>query len=75
MGLENPFHLLFIAVVALVVLGPKRLPELARAAGKSMREFRDALSGSDTLSGSDAPHENVVEPEAQVEQDSPRLLD
>ncbi len=45
MGFENPFHLLFIAVVALVVLGPRRLPELARAAGKSMREFRDALNG------------------------------
>jgi len=28
----------------LVVLGPKRLPELARALGKGMREFRDALS-------------------------------
>jgi sec-independent protein translocase protein TatA len=45
MGIENPVHLLFLAVVALVVLGPKRLPELARAAGKGMREFRDSLSG------------------------------
>jgi sec-independent protein translocase protein TatA len=45
MGIENPLHLLFIAAVALVVLGPKRLPELARAAGKSMREFREALNG------------------------------
>jgi sec-independent protein translocase protein TatA len=44
-GIENPVHLLFIAAVALVVLGPKRLPELARAAGKSMREFREALNG------------------------------
>jgi sec-independent protein translocase protein TatA len=45
MGIENPLHILFIAAVALVVLGPKRLPELARAAGKSMREFREALNG------------------------------
>jgi sec-independent protein translocase protein TatA len=45
MGIENPVHLLFLAAVALVVLGPKRLPELARAAGKSMREFREALNG------------------------------
>jgi sec-independent protein translocase protein TatA len=43
MGIENPVHLLFIAVVALVVLGPKRLPELARALGKGMREFRQAM--------------------------------
>jgi sec-independent protein translocase protein TatA len=45
MGIENPVHLLFIAAVALVVLGPKRLPEVARALGKGMREFRQAMSG------------------------------
>ena len=44
MGIENPVHLLFIAAVALIVLGPKRLPELARALGKGVREFRDALN-------------------------------
>jgi sec-independent protein translocase protein TatA len=44
-GIENPVHILFVAVVALVVLGPKRLPELTRAAGKSIREFREALNG------------------------------
>ncbi|MFI5009639.1 MAG: twin-arginine translocase TatA/TatE family subunit [Solirubrobacterales bacterium] len=45
MGIENPVHLIFIAAVALVVLGPKRLPEMARALGKGMREFREAMSG------------------------------
>jgi sec-independent protein translocase protein TatA len=44
MGIESPLHLLFIAVVALIVLGPKRLPGLARAVGKGMREFREALN-------------------------------
>jgi sec-independent protein translocase protein TatA len=44
MGLENPVHLLFIGAVALIVLGPKRLPALARALGKGAREFRDALN-------------------------------
>ncbi len=44
MGIENPLHLLFIAVVALVVLGPKRLPDLARALGKGIREFRESMS-------------------------------
>jgi sec-independent protein translocase protein TatA len=46
MGIENPVHLVFIAAVALIVLGPKRLPELARAVGKGVREFRDALSAA-----------------------------
>ena len=45
MGIENPVHLLFIAAVALVVLGPKRLPELARALGKGVREFRESIAG------------------------------
>ncbi|HVA19470.1 MAG TPA: twin-arginine translocase TatA/TatE family subunit [Solirubrobacteraceae bacterium] len=44
MGIESPVHLLFLALVALVVLGPKRLPDLARALGKGMREFREALN-------------------------------
>jgi TatA/E family protein of Tat protein translocase len=44
MGIDNPVHLLFIAVIALLVLGPKRLPELARAVGKGVREFREAIN-------------------------------
>ena len=43
MGIESPVHLLFIALVALIVLGPKRLPGLARAIGQGIREFRGAL--------------------------------
>jgi sec-independent protein translocase protein TatA len=44
MGIDSPVHLLFLGAVALVVLGPKRLPEVARALGKGMREFREAMS-------------------------------
>jgi sec-independent protein translocase protein TatA len=47
MGIENPVHLLFIAVVALVVLGPRRLPDLAKALGRGVREFRDAMSSGE----------------------------
>ncbi len=43
MGIENPVHLLFIGAVALVVLGPRRLPTLARALGEGIREFREAI--------------------------------
>jgi sec-independent protein translocase protein TatA len=43
MGIENPVHLLFLGVVALLVLGPKRLPGLARALGHGIREFRQAI--------------------------------
>jgi len=43
MGIESPVHLLFLGAVALLVLGPKRLPELAKALGKGIREFREAI--------------------------------
>lgn len=43
MGIESPSHLLFLGAVALMVLGPKRLPELARALGKGIREFRESI--------------------------------
>ena len=46
MGIENPVHLLFIAAVALVVLGPKRLPDLASALGNGIREFRESIAGA-----------------------------
>jgi TatA/E family protein of Tat protein translocase len=35
---------MFIAAVALIVLGPKRLPDLVRSLGNGMREFRESLS-------------------------------
>ncbi len=44
MGIENPVHLLFLAAIALIVLGPKRLPALAKALGEGIREFRSSLT-------------------------------
>jgi sec-independent protein translocase protein TatA len=41
----GPLELLLILVVALVVLGPQRLPEAARSVGKGMRELKDSLNG------------------------------
>lgn len=41
----QPTHLLFVLVVALLVLGPKRLPEASRAIGQGIRDFRMAMSG------------------------------
>jgi TatA/E family protein of Tat protein translocase len=43
----QPTHLLFLLVVVLLVLGPKRLPEMARSLGRGFRDFRDAISGED----------------------------
>jgi sec-independent protein translocase protein TatA len=37
--------LIVILIVALLVFGPKRLPEIGRSLGKGMREFKDSISG------------------------------
>ncbi len=41
-------ELIIILVIALLVLGPKKLPEVGRSVGRGMREFKDSLSGSDS---------------------------
>jgi sec-independent protein translocase protein TatA len=41
----QPTHLLFILVIGLLVLGPKRLPEAGRAIGSGLRNFRAGVNG------------------------------
>ncbi len=43
---RNPVtDLIIVAVVALLILGPKRLPLLGRSLGQGMREFKDGITG------------------------------
>jgi sec-independent protein translocase protein TatA len=46
-GLESPMHLLVVLVVAVLVLGPKKLPEAGRSLGAGIRQFKDSLEGDD----------------------------
>ena len=61
----GPLELIAVLIIALVVLGPKRLPEVARSMGKGMREFRGALSG-ESRDDDDVPE---PEPAAEMEPD------
>lgn len=45
-GLIEPGHLLLILLIALIVFGPKKLPELGRGLGKGIREFKDSMNGA-----------------------------
>jgi sec-independent protein translocase protein TatA len=58
----GPLELLVILAIALIVLGPSRLPETARAIGKGMREMRDALSGNDDEDDDFEDDDPVLEP-------------
>jgi sec-independent protein translocase protein TatA len=48
MGWTQPSHIVIILVIALLLFGGKRLPEIGRSLGHGMREFKDAVTGNST---------------------------
>jgi sec-independent protein translocase protein TatA len=56
----GPMELILVLAIALIVLGPKRLPEAGKALGKGLREFKDSVSGI----GHDDDDEDEGEPSA-----------
>jgi sec-independent protein translocase protein TatA len=44
----GPLEVVIVLVIALLVFGPKKLPELGRGLGRGMRDFKRGLSGDDT---------------------------
>lgn len=46
--LFSPVHIIILLVIALLVFGPKRLPEIGAGLGKSLREFKQSMSGAGT---------------------------
>jgi len=57
-GLFQPMHLLVILGIALLVFGPKKLPELGKGIGEGLRGFKSALAGDDA-----PPSSNTSNPE------------
>ncbi len=43
----GPMEIIIVLVIALIVLGPKRLPEMGKSVGRGMREFKNALTMGD----------------------------
>ena len=60
-------EILTIAVVALLVFGPKRLPEIARKAGRVLKEIRGAAD--DLKTGLEAEYREAVEPLRDIRAD------
>jgi sec-independent protein translocase protein TatA len=51
----GPLELIVVLAIALIVLGPKRLPDAGRSLGRGLREFRDSVSGRERPEEQDLP--------------------
>ena len=61
LGNIGPLEIAAVLVIALIVFGPKRLPELGRSLGKGIREFRGSLGG-DNDDEDQSPPPQEIEP-------------
>ena len=53
----GPMELIVVLIIALVVLGPKKLPEVGKSLGKGMREFKESISGMAGNDDADEKHQ------------------
>ncbi|WP_210492342.1 twin-arginine translocase TatA/TatE family subunit [Patulibacter sp. SYSU D01012] len=66
MGPIGPMELIVILVIALLVLGPKKLPEVGKSLGKGMREFKDSISSANPFDEDDEDERPARKRPAQV---------
>jgi sec-independent protein translocase protein TatA len=69
-GLFQPMHLLVIFLIALVVFGPKKLPELGKGLGEAIRGFKDSFKAGEATSPTQPPPANAS-PDAKSTTESP----
>jgi len=73
-GLQ-PLHLILIVIVALIIFGPRRLPEIGRALGKSINEFKAASREMTESLSTDTPPQTTPAPTvAPVVQPAPNTI-
>ena len=71
-GLFQPMHMLVMFGIALLVFGPKKLPELGRGLGESIRGFKSAMAAREETT---RPEPKVLDPESTVSNTSGPALE
>ncbi|HEY3614667.1 MAG TPA: twin-arginine translocase TatA/TatE family subunit [Gaiellales bacterium] len=75
MGLENPIHLLVLAVIILLVFGSSQLPKIARSAGKHARETKEGVAKfKDEFAGAMGDDNPLVEVADTLRSANPRTI-
>ena len=74
-GLFQPMHLIIILAIALIIFGPGKLPELGAGLGKSIREFKKAMSDANkdidvTAEGKETPKEIISPTTMEMKQET-----
>jgi len=59
-GLFQPVHLLVVLFIALLVFGPKKLPELGKGVGDGIRSFKDSMRDRDQSTPSEEQEKEIV---------------
>jgi sec-independent protein translocase protein TatA len=59
-GWTSPTHIILLLLIALLLFGAKRLPEIGRSLGTGMREFKDSVTGNNTH---ETPPAQIAPPE------------
>jgi sec-independent protein translocase protein TatA len=63
-GLFQPMHLIVIAGITLLIFGPKKLPELGKGLGESIRGFKSAMAAKDEIASSPKSEQSASVPKA-----------
>jgi sec-independent protein translocase protein TatA len=61
---QTPWHIVLLLLIALLLFGGKRLPEIGRSLGSGMREFKDAITGNSPAEPDSQPELPPAEPTA-----------
>ena len=65
-GLTQPWHIILILLIALMLFGGRKLPEIGRSLGTGMREFKDSITGHTS-----EPSQQLAPPEATAPASQP----
>jgi sec-independent protein translocase protein TatA len=72
-GLFQPMHLIIILVIALIIFGPGKLPEIGKGLGKTIREFKKTMSGEDDKPNTDVKKEPTSQDTIEMKKETIQL--
>jgi len=67
----GPMEIAIVLIIALIVFGPKKLPELGKSLGNGLKEFKASISGDDDHMGADAERKRIEAMSASTSQSTP----